>query len=100
MIVMCDSASGSVTLREADVFTGFHVDAPGDAAIADIAKALGTPEADKADHVWVTIDQIRSLVGETNADWESNFTAMLGYASGKGWMSDSGDMILAHIERS
>lgn len=98
MIVRCDPATGEVILRDAEVFTALNVESPPGAAMADISTALGTPEADDVDHVWVLIDQIRELAGETTPEWNRAFDGMIEYAAGRGWTNEAQDMLLAHVE--
>jgi hypothetical protein len=53
------------------------------------------------DDVWVPVDAVRRLAaGRVGADWESDFTAMLEFARGKGWLDPSGRAIRAHVEWS
>ena len=98
MIVVCSPTTGEVTLRETEVFTSFYVEAPERSTTANVSSALGTPEAEPGDHVWLLIDQIRTLAGETTPDWTRDFEAMIEYAAGKGWTNNSGDMLLAHVK--
>ncbi len=98
MIISCDPTAGSLRMRERDVFTSFHVEAPESTEPAAISRLLATPAPDREDHVWVSIAQLRELAGETSEEWEQNLDAMLAYAESKGWLSDGGDLLLAHIE--
>jgi hypothetical protein len=53
------------------------------------------------DHVWVDIDWLRTsgvaLVGD--ADYATNFDAMIAYATTKAWLDESGRCVRAHIAR-
>jgi hypothetical protein len=94
----------AVSLEEPENCKQFHVVVAGvgdDALVASALEGAGVGHASpNAGHVYVTIDAVRSMaeprVGES---WAGDFEAMLGYASSKGWLDDSGSAIEAHIER-
>ena len=47
----------------------------------------------------VAVDAVRRLAaGSVGATWEDDFAAMLDYARSKGWLSDDGASIRAHVE--
>ncbi len=98
MIIRCNPATGEVTIHDPDVFTSFQVEAPAATTTAEVSKMLGTPEADQEAHVWVRIDQIRQLAGQSTPAWNEGFQAMINYASTKGWTNQAATMLLAHIE--
>lgn len=98
MIVFCDPTGGHVELRDADVFTSFHAEAPEGASRTDISRLLGTPEPDQAGHVWVPIALVEQSAGDASSDWADGFRSMVEYAVSKGWTNDAGDMLLAHLE--
>ena len=48
----------------------------------------------------ISVDAVRRAAsGEVSDDWPDSFAAMLAYARRKGWLSDDGGAIRAHIER-
>jgi hypothetical protein len=56
--------------------------------------AVGTAEAD------IAVAAVRRMAtGAVGPSWEADFGAMLDYARTKGWLSDDGAMIRAHVER-
>jgi hypothetical protein len=72
----------------------------GDAGTLD--RALRSNEVGSVDgdgEAMVRVEAVRRLatgaVGET---WEADFAAMLEYARSKGWLSDDGSSIRAHVE--
>jgi hypothetical protein len=68
-----------------------------DAAAAAIAAAgLGTVDGD---HAWLDAGALRAAGDGTEA-WVAGFDGMLAYAAGKGWTSDDGTRLRAHIVRS
>jgi hypothetical protein len=51
------------------------------------------------DHAAITVAAVRRLaVGAVDAGWDEDFGSMLAYAGSKGWMSEDGRTIRAHIE--
>jgi hypothetical protein len=52
-----------------------------------------------AEHAYVSADTLRALAGERAADpdWAQQFTAMVDYATSKGWVGDDG-ALRAHVE--
>jgi hypothetical protein len=99
------AAPPSVSLEEAANCKQFHVLAVGDGDDAAVATALssagvGRPSSNPG-HVYVPIDTVRTMAGATGvaSSWEDDFSGMVGYASSKGWLDDSGTAIEAHIER-
>ncbi|HEY7618602.1 MAG TPA: hypothetical protein VH834_02470 [Solirubrobacteraceae bacterium] len=54
-----------------------------------------------ADHVWVELDQIKSLAGEQGNDpgWLQQFEGMVAYAREHGYIDDRGRM-RGHVERA
>lgn len=95
--------AGAVGLDEPGDFTAFDLQvAGGDKAAALEALGDDGAPAPENDHVFVAVDRVRSLARIALGDgvdfaWESGFTGMLGYAGSKGWMSDDGAFIKAHL---
>jgi hypothetical protein len=81
----------------------FHVQAPPgvDAAAALAAVGFGRGAGDGGDDLLVSVAAVRAAVsGQVDPNvWEPQFAAMLDYAGSKGWLSDDGTMIRAHVER-
>jgi hypothetical protein len=68
-----------------------------DAAAAALAAAeLGTVDGD---HAWLDAGALRAA-GDGSQKWATGFDAMLAYAAGKGWTSEDGARVRAHIVRS
>ncbi|MEV1295444.1 hypothetical protein [Pseudonocardia sp. NPDC049635] len=90
-----------VRLAEPEVFTAFHVVRPAAMTPDDLAAALSTHEIGQldGDDVLVRVTAVRRLAeGRVGDDWEDGFTAMLAYAERKGWLTDDGAMVRAHVE--
>ena len=94
----------AVSLEEPENCKQFHVAVSGDAddgLVASTLDAAGVGRASpNAGHVYVTIDAVRSMAeGRVGDSWAADFDGMLGYASSKGWLDETGSAIEAHIER-
>ena len=66
------------------------------AAAALAAAGLGSVDGD---HAWLDAGALRAA-GDGSAVWVTGFDGMLAYAAGKGWSSEDGSRVLAHIVRS
>jgi hypothetical protein len=66
------------------------------AAAALAAAGLGSVDGD---HAWLDAGALRAA-GDGSAAWVTGFDGMLAYAAGKGWSSEDGSRVLAHIVRS
>jgi hypothetical protein len=51
------------------------------------------------EHVMVEVSAIRRLAGAVPAGWEDDLAGMLAYAEKKGWTSEDGSAVRAHVER-
>jgi len=68
-----------------------------DAAAATMAAAgLGIVDGD---HAWLDAGALRAA-GDGSEEWAVGFDGMLAYAAGKGWTSEDGARVRAHIVRS
>ena len=88
----------------------FHVAVRGrgDAAVLDrVLRASGVGCVDGDGEALVHVAAVRQLAaaagvttapGDADNRWETDFSAMLDYAASKGWMSEDGDSIRAHVE--
>lgn len=105
-----DEDAGEPVLAEPADCKRFHVAVRGggDAAALDRAlRASGVGCVDGDGEALVHVAAVRRLAaaagattapGDPDDPWESDFRAMLGYAVSKGWMSEDGDSIRAHVE--
>ena len=66
------------------------------AAAAIAAAGLGTVDGD---HAWLDAGALRAA-GDGSQNWVTGFDGMLAYAAGKGWTSEDGAQVRAHIVRS
>lgn len=90
------------TLAEPDDCARFHVEARGrhDAGALDRALAeTGTGWLGEGGDAYVTVAAVRRLAeGRVGDGWALRFGSMLDYAATKGWVSEAGDAIRAHVE--
>lgn len=88
-----------VSLEDPSNFRQFHVTVRGDAV--DVAAALtrsgfGSMEGNDA---LVSVEAVRSAArGRVDDGWEAGFGSMLEFARTKGWLSEDGRSIRAHVE--
>lgn len=102
LTVVADPTSPAVDVAEPDDCGRFHVEAagPADPAALDAAlAATGTGVLEANGDALVEISAVRRLVaGRVAADWDSRFGDMLHYATARGWVSEDGSAIRAHVE--
>jgi hypothetical protein len=62
----------------------------------------GLGEWDGSDHVALDVGALHDLAqaGAVGPDWPARWDAMLGYAAKKGWLSDDGTAVRAHLVTS
>ncbi len=94
----------STELVEPRDVTSFSVVCPaglGPEALAArvLADRLGEPTPDDG-HLMVAVEAIRRYArGNVGPTWEQDLAGMIGYATGKGWVSEDGTRVRAHVER-
>ena len=104
MYVLVDSepAPGEVSLAEPDDCGRFHVAVRGHShapAVDDALQSSGTGWLDGDGNAYVRVERVRDLAGgRVDDDWPERFEAMLRFAGDKGWLSDDGEAIRAHLE--
>jgi len=99
--VVLTSGDPLVTLGEPTDCTRFDVvvHGQGDDAALDRALASASVGVRDKDEVLVSVAAVRRLAApEVGAGWEADFTAMLDYAAGRGWLTDDASAIRAHVE--
>lgn len=71
----------------------------GDTETLDRALTAASVGRTDDDEVLVEVAAVRRLAaGAVGEGWEADFVAMLDYARGKGWLTDDGHAIRAHVE--
>ena len=86
------------SLEEPEDLKRFHVELG--QGVKDAGAALvGWARLD-GDHAWVDVEAVRrAAAGRVGARWDADFAGMIDYARAKGWLSDDGTAIQAHVER-
>lgn len=108
VMVNLEEEPAEVTLAEPDDCTRFHVAVLGHgstsgrahaAAVDDGLQTSGSGWLDGEGGAFVRVEWVRTMAeGRAGSDWEGRFSAMLDYARDKGWLSDDGEAIRAHLE--
>jgi hypothetical protein len=91
---------GSVALDEPDDCTSFKVMLSA-AAKDSLPRLLESTAAGKLEgqDVMVSVSWIKGeCAGRIGMGWNYRFANMLVYAAGKGWLSDDGSHVRAHVE--
>ncbi len=98
MIVVL-STTGPPSLIDVDRLDRLHVECAGHLHEMQFGE-LCRPGPDD-EHVWLSVPTLRSI-GEAQSDDESfvvDFDGMIASARAKGWSSDDGNLVRAHVER-
>jgi hypothetical protein len=110
MIVRLDLPGGhaaTAVLADGADLSRFHVEVrhPGDGPPLRSAVDACLRAADagwvEGDVAFVTVAALRRLAvdaGVASPEWDAGFAKMLAYAASKGWLSDDGTAVQAHIE--
>lgn len=80
-------------LRELAVRAGGLVEQ--DVAHALAAAGLGTVDTG---HAWLDVAQLRAGGAAQPAQWAEGFDGMISFAQSRGWLSDDGGSVRAHID--
>ncbi|WP_405146807.1 hypothetical protein OG308_24340 [Nocardia salmonicida] len=90
----------AATVHETDDLTRMHVECHSDASAADSAlRRAGLGYVIGAENAVLDAAAVRSHCADPTPDWEQRWTAMITYATAKGWTRDEGRSIVAHIEK-
>jgi hypothetical protein len=95
----------AVELIDPTDLTRFHATCPSTLNETDLRAVLtreGVGDIVSGDdaHLLVRVDALRRLAaGRVEPDWDTKFDGMLGYAKRKGWLSDDGTSVQAHLVR-
>ncbi len=107
-VVDLEALPAEVSLAEPDDCRAFHVTVHGYGSVTgqvhappvdDALRSSATGWLDGEGSAFVLVERVRALAaGRTGDDWDARFTAMLGHARDKGWLSNDGEAIRAHLE--
>ncbi len=85
------------SLEEPEDLKRFHVEIV--AGVEDPAASLAGWARLEGDHAWVDVEAVRwAAAGRVGARWDADFAGMVDYAKAKGWVSDDGTALRAHVE--
>ncbi|HLX89933.1 MAG TPA: hypothetical protein VKR22_15920 [Acidimicrobiales bacterium] len=102
VLVDLEPDTSVVSLAEPDDCRRFHVEVEGQGhapAVDDALQSTGTGWLDGDGGAFVRVDRVRDLAaGRVGDDWPIRFAGMLDFARDKGWLSDDGEAIRAHLE--
>ena len=91
--------SDTITLEDANNFREFHVAIDGDVDAAVAAFDGRAAASERDNHLWIDIAFVRDLAGDAaDAEWQTQFDAMLAYANSKGWIDEPANRVEAHIQ--
>jgi hypothetical protein len=101
LIVVIEQAESEPTARlaDADNFKQFHVAARG-LELGELGAAVTSTSVGRLvdEHVWVERSWLESQ-GPAYPEWHDGLDSMLTYAAAKGWVSQDGRAVRAHVER-
>jgi len=98
-------SSESVELVEPDDVTSFHAVRAAELEQGELAEIVRKEDLGEVlsdgDHLMVPLETVRRMAaGRVAPGWEPKFDQMIAYAAGKGWLSDDGTRVRAHLETS
>ncbi len=97
MIVQVKDA-GEVMLLEADDFKHFSVRLVGPGAAGALAET-GTGRLINDSEARVSVAAVRRLADrDSDVSWNEGFVGMLRYADSRGWLTEDGTEVTAHLE--
>jgi len=103
--ILVDLGLRTVELEEAHDTKRFHVSvAHGDdlEAVAEVLAATDTGYVqvnEDDESAWISIDAVtEQAAGRTPPGWEEHFEKMVAGAKGKGWVSEDGTHLRAHLD--
>jgi hypothetical protein len=100
VIVVVDLEEDRVSLAEPADFGRFHVQVVGgwDEGAADLLLG-GVGRLESIERAWIDVRAVRVLAGDVvDEEWDTGFDAMIDFAGSKGWLSEDGTAIQAHVE--
>jgi hypothetical protein len=98
--LIIDVEDGAITVREADDCRKLHVAVAPQCDIDATLRATRVGRLGLDDKVLLDVEQlhVRAAAAATRPGWESDWAAMISYASAKGWVTADGRSLIAHIE--
>ena len=94
-----DTDPPAVALTDPGDCTRFHVAVHGQGGrgrVDALLRSSGVGSVD-GDEAVIGVEAVRTMAGRRDPGWEADFGAMLEFAKTKGWLTDDGAGIRAHI---
>jgi hypothetical protein len=102
--MIVELTAAGVRVREADDCTRLSVSTalPADEVDAALARSGAGTRSPGASDLLLDVASLhqRARMSASAADWESRWTAMIGYAASRGWLTDDQSAVRAHVESS
>ena len=98
--MIIDVSNQGVALQQSDDFKRFHVSAAPGVDVDQQLRRAQWGSCAAGQEAMIAVSAIRLAVGCAGADWHDQLASMLAYATAKGWVSDDGSEIVAHVERT
>jgi hypothetical protein len=98
--MIIDVTASGVALRDPREFDRFQVELAADVDLGEALTVAGAGRPAGDGDVWVSTAWIRDAMAEReddDAEWQTGFEAMLGFARAQGWIAEDGDGIRAHV---
>lgn len=89
-----------ITLEEPEDLARFHVlCATGTSDLAGTLSSGGWGRLDESGEALIAVDALRTAAaGRVGPGWDEEFAAMMAYATTKGWVTEDGGHLRAHVE--
>ncbi|MGS0684307.1 hypothetical protein ACVBEQ_03945 [Nakamurella sp. GG22] len=100
--MIVDITDSGVTLTDPEDCRRFHARVPvgvADGAVDAVLAHTGAGRRVGTDQVAVNVAWLRAAAHGVDGTWERSFQQMLDFAGSKGWLTDDGGAVLAHIKR-
>jgi len=100
--MIVDITGDSVTLVDPDDCGRFHATIAArlsDGTADTLLASNGAGHRVDADHLAIDVAWLRAAAREVEKDWTTRFNKMLAFAGTKGWITDDGLSVVAHIAR-
>ncbi len=99
-----DITHDDVTLKQpdrtTDLYASYTERLTGDKLAAVLAEHDAGELLPDGNHVMIPVATLRRLAaGRVPEGWDADFDTMIDYARGKGWLSEDGEAVRAHLER-
>lgn len=100
--MIVDLSAVPATVREAGDLKGLHVVAPKALDVDRALRAAGLGSGGSDDRVLLGVEALRSAAEAVGArpGWAAEWDAMVAYAATKGWVTEDGSSLVAHVERT